>query len=195
MRRTRKVGAAGMAGAVGLIIMSAAVWACIAGPTLDLASRDVRPGEAVTLKGVSYNRHPVVVRFNALDGPVLGTIEPTGGSATSSNWNLEGSVTIPAGARPGSYVLIATQPGPDGKLTQIPTRALVNVVGTSTPVLGGTPDAAQAARPAGLDRGDSVSGAAKALMALGVAGVALFIGGTAALIASRPKGAREAAKA
>lgn len=175
----------GLVGAIAVLAVSAGAWACIAGPTLEVPVREVKAGEMVTLKGVSYNRSPVLVRFNALDGPVLATIEPTGGTATSSNWNLEGTVALPPGTQPGNYVLITTQPGPDGSLTQIPTRALVTVVGASTPVVGASIGTAQPDRPVGLERGESVSTGAKAMVALGVGGVALFIAGMAAMLADR----------
>ncbi len=169
---------------------TAAAWACIAGPTLEVIPWQANAGSEVTLKGVSYNRNPVMVRFNALDGPVIGTIQPTGGTGTSSNWNLEGTVTLPADAKPGNYVLIATQPSTDGKLTQIPTRALVSVSGTTAPVVGAPLAAEPVERPVGLVEADSVSTGAKVLVGLGVAGMAMFLAGIAALVASRrPTGA------
>lgn len=166
-------------------MFAAAAWACIAGPTLEVIPRQASAGSEVTLKGVSYNANPVAVRFNALDGPVIGTIQPTGGTGTSSNWNLEGKVTLPADAKPGNYVLIATQPSADGKLTQIPTRALVSVTGTTAPVVGASLTAEPTERPVGLVEGDEVSTGTKVLVGVGVAGVALFLAGVAAMFAGR----------
>ena len=134
---------------------------------------------------MSYNRNPVVVRFNALDGPVLGTIQPTGGTGTSSNWNLEGTVRLPADAAPGNYVLVATQPSTDGKLSQIPTRALVSITGATAPIVGEPLAAQPVERPVGLVEADSVSMGTKVLIGVGVAGVAMFLAGVAALFASR----------
>lgn len=185
MRSVRTLAVTGLCGAVAVIVLSAAAWACIAGPTLDAPKRDVKPGESVRITGVSYNANPVVVRFNALDGPVLATIAPTDGTATGSNWNLNGDVPIPAGTSPGNYVLVATQPLADGKLSQIPTRALVTVVGTSTPVVGAPLTELQAERPVGLEQGESVSTGAKVLVATGVAGLTLFLAGLAVLVAGR----------
>ncbi len=185
MRHGRRLGALVFGTAATAVVFTAAAWACIAGPTLDVTPRQASAGSQVTLKGVSYNRNPVMVRFNALDGPVIGTIQPTGGSGTSSNWNLEGTVTLPADAKPGNYVLIATQPSTDGKLTQIPTRALVSISGTTPPVVGAPLDAQPVERPVGLIEADSVSTGAKVLVGLGVAGVAMFLAGIAALVASR----------
>ncbi len=190
MRSTRTFGTAVLGVAVASVLWAATAWACIAGPTLDVVPRQAGVGSQVTLKGVSYNPNPVVVRFNALDGPVIGTIRPTGGTGTSSNWNLEGTVTLPADAKPGNYVLIATQPSTDGKLTQIPTRGLVTITGNAPPVVGAPVVEQPAERPLGLAQGESVSTGAKVLVGLGVAGLALFLAGMAALVASRrPAGA------
>lgn len=185
MRSMRRLAAAGSAIGAAAAVFTAAAWACIAGPTLEVVPRQPNPGSEVTLKGVSYNHNPVVVRFNALDGPIIGNIQPTGGTGTSSNWKLEGTVTLPADAKPGNYVLIATQPSADGKLTQIPTRGLVSISGTTAPVLGAPLTAADGERPVGLAEGDSVSAGAMVLVGVGVAGIALFLAGMAALVAAR----------
>lgn len=185
MRSARTLALAGLSGAVAAIVVSATAWACIAGPTLTAPMRDVKPGESVRITGVSYNAQPVVVRFNALDGPVLATIEPTDGTAGSSNWNLNGEVPIPAGTRPGNYVLVTTQPLADEKLSQIPTRVLVTVVGAANPVVGAPLTEVQSERPVGLEQGESVSTAAKVLVATGVAGLTLFVAGLAVLAAGR----------
>ncbi len=185
MPKGRSFGAALFGVVAAAAMFTAAGWACIAGPTLEVTPRQANAGSEVTLKGVSYNRNPVVVRFNALDGPVLGTIQPTGGSGTSSNWNLEGAVTLPADARPGNYVLVATQPSTDGKLTQIPTRALVSITGTTAPVVGAPLVAEPVERPVGLVEAESVSTGTKVLIGVGVAGVGMFLAGAAALLASR----------
>jgi len=185
MGNARRLGATVFAVATAVAVSGAGAWACIAGPTLEVIPRQANAGSEVTLKGVSYNRNPVVVRFNALDGPVIGTIQPTGGTGTSSNWNLEGTVSLPADAKPGNYVLVATQPSTDGKLTQIPTRGLVSISGTTPPVVGAPLGTEPVERPVGLVKADSVSTGAKVLVGLGVAGVAMFLAGIAALAASR----------
>lgn len=196
MGKARGFAAATFGVAATVVMLGATAWACIAGPTLDVIPRQANAGAEVTLKGVSYNRNPVAVRFNALDGPVLGTLQPTGGTGTSSNWNLEGTVRLPADVKPGNYVLIATQPSADGKLTQIPTRGLVSVTGAGAPVVGATAAVDATERPVGLVQGESVSTPAKLLVGLGVGGVALFLAGVAALVASRrPSGSPAPARA
>ena len=188
MRHLRRLGIGSVLMAAVAVVLTAGAWACIAGPTLDVSPAQAPPGSEVGLKGVSYNKNPVVVRFNSLDGPVVGTIQPTGGTATSSDWALDGKVTIPADVKPGNYVLIATQPGADGKLSQIPTRGLVTVISSGgAPLVGGqVPGLEPEARPAGLVRTDnSVSAGALVLAGLGVAGLAMFVAGVAALLAGR----------
>ena len=185
MRKARSFGLAVFGVVAAASVLSAAAWACIAGPTLEVTPRQASAGSEVTLKGVSYNPNPVVVRFNGLDGPVLATMQPTGGTGTSSNWNLEGTVRLPADAKPGNYVLVATQPSADGKLTQIPTRGLVSITGPTAPIVGEPLAAQPVERPVGLVEADSVSTGTKVLIGVGVAGVALFLAGIAALVASR----------
>ncbi len=144
------------------------------------------PGAEVSVSGFSYPANAKVsIRFNGLDGPVLATIQPTGGTGTSSNWNLEGTVTLPADAKPGNYVLVATQPSADGKLTQIPTRALVSIIGPTAPIVGEPLANDPVERPVGLVEADSVSTGTKVFIGVGVAGVAMFVAGIAALVASR----------
>ncbi len=185
MRKGQRFAAAIFGMSAAAVVFAAAAWACIAGPTLDVTPRQATAGSELALKGVSYNPNPVVIRFNGLDGPVLGTIQPTRGTGTSSNWNLEGKVTLPADAKPGNYVLVATQPSTDGKLTQIPTRALVSIIGPTAPIVGEPLAAQPVERPVGLVEADSVSTGTKVLIGVGVAGVAMFVAGIAALLASR----------
>lgn len=84
MRSARRVGAV-VAGATlaTALTMAATAWACIAGPTLNVAPATVKPGQQVTLTGFSYSSSlPIVVRFNAFDGPSSARSSPkAGGSA------------------------------------------------------------------------------------------------------------------
>ncbi|HUR24118.1 MAG TPA: hypothetical protein VMZ73_09630 [Acidimicrobiales bacterium] len=188
MRNARRgvVAGAGTALAVSLM-MTAAAWACIAGPTLNVAPATVKPGQEVAVSGFSYNGSlPIVVRFNAFDGPILGTFQPDGGRFGDPE-SLTGKVTIPAGTKPGSYVLIATQPGADGSLAQVPVRALVTVTADgSAPVVGASVNPPELGRPVGpVVSESSVSTWSLVLIGLGAGGVAMFLAGIANLIASR----------
>ncbi len=179
-----------MGAAAAMLVAAAAAWACIAGPTLRLNPTQVKPGEEVTLTGFSYKAElPIVVRFNALDGPVLGTFMPSGGRFGEDEF-LNGKVTIPPDTKPGNYVLIATQATPDGNLAQIPVRALVSVTGPNgAPVLGAPVAQPELGRPVGPARTESsVSTAALLLVGVGAAGVGLFAAGMAAIfLARRPR--------
>lgn len=168
--------------AAGMMVFAAGAWACVAGPSLVPEPRSVAAGEQVAISGVSWNGDlPVVVRFNALDGPVLGEFQPD-----PETDRLAGSVTIPQGTAPGNYVLIGTQQTPDGKQAIIPTRALVSVQGSGgAPVLGAPLVTSGTERPVGLAESDPVSTGSLVLAGVGVAGVALFVAGVGVFLSTR----------
>jgi hypothetical protein len=193
MSRARQWAALGAGAALLVLVTAASAWACVAGPTLRLTPASVKPGEQVTLSGISYKSGlPIVVRFNALDGPLLGTFMPSGGRFGDDEF-LNGTVTIPADVKPGSYVLVATQSGTDGKLAQVPVRALVTVTGPGgNPAVGGALGQPELGRPVGPARTESsVSAGTLLLVAVGVAGVGMFLAGIAAVFMSgrRPEAA------
>lgn len=186
MRKLNKVAALGTAATAGIMVLGAAAWACVAGPTLLAEPQSVAAGEDVSISGISWNEDlPVIVRFDALDGPVLGEFMPDPDSSA-----LEGTVEIPEGTEPGNYVLIGTQESADGDYVIIPSRALVSVQGEGgAPVLG-APLAAEsdaAGRPAGLAEADSASTGSLVLAGVGVAGVALFVAGAGVFLTTRKR--------
>jgi hypothetical protein len=187
----------GAAAAVGVVLMAAAAaWACIAGPTLIVTPGQAKPGQEVSVSGFSYNGSlPIVVRFNALDGPILGTFSASGGRFGDPE-ALAGKVTIPADTKPGSYVLVATQSKADGSLAQVPVRALVTVTAPGgAPALGAPVIQPEAARPVGpVVTRSSVSTGALVMVGLGAAGVAMFLAGIAVLVPSRRRTAPEVAR-
>lgn len=201
MRNMRRIGLIGFATAAVGALCAATAWACIAGPLLTVNPSTVQAGQEVTFSAGSINRDPVTIRFDALDGPVLGTFKPGPDArfpTSSTSGGLDGvKLTIPADAKVGPHVLILTQHSADGKLSQVPTRALVNVTGPTgaTPVAGAPVFPVDETRPEGLVRGDEgVSTGTKVLVGMGVAGVGLFIAGMAAVFASRrPTGTEPAA--
>jgi hypothetical protein len=188
MRSARRWAAVGAAATLAVALtMTAVAWACIAGPTLNISPATVKPGQEVALSGFSYNGSlPIVVHFNAFDGPVLGTFQPDGGRFGDPE-ALSGKVTIPAGTKPGNYVLIAVQPNPDGSLAQVPVRALVTVTADgSRPVVGAPVNPPELGRSVGpVVTTSSVDTWALVLVGLGAAGVAMFVAGTATLMTSR----------
>jgi hypothetical protein len=174
--------------------MAAAAFACVSGPVTNLSTINAKAGQEIGVTGTGFRANDqLLVRFNALDGPVLATVGPP---VTSGN--LDTKVTIPDGTKPGSYVLIITQQNAAGQLSLAPVRAALTVVGDagSSPVLGAqgsTVDNTQ--RVASLARSnESVSGGTLALVALGVGGIGMFLAGMAALFAGRRGGAPEAAR-
>jgi hypothetical protein len=179
----------GLASLGVLVVAASTAWACVSGPVVNLSTIQAKPGETITLTGTGFRQpDPVHVRFNALDGPVIATLDKP-----ASDRTIEGTVTVPATAAPGNYVLIVTQAGADGRLSQSPIRALLTVVGPSgqTPVVGADLGAGDEERLPGLVRSDdSVSNGTLALVALGVGGMGMFFAGIAALFASR-RGATE----
>lgn len=91
-----------------LLVGAMAAWACTNLATLNLSASTGQAGESVDVTGSSFRTadrggQDVLIRWDALDGPVLATATP---DATGS---IVASVTIPEDASPGYHVLIATQ--------------------------------------------------------------------------------------
>jgi len=192
LRTSRKLAALSATALTGVVVAGAAAWACVAGPTLIATPQVVGPGETVAISGITYNADlPVVVRFDALDGPVLGTFP-----VDQETDALAGSVQIPADATPGNHVLVATQTSTEGDIAIIPTRALVSVSGPGgAPVLGAPLGDSVANRPVGLAEAGSVSTQALVLAGAGAAGVALFLAGAAVFFSTRRRPTPEKALA
>lgn len=194
--RGRRLAGTALAITIAGIAAGAVAWACVPVATLNVSPGQARPGQEVTLTGSFYNSKPVVVRFNALDGPIVGTIQPTpqpGGTSAT----LNGRVTIPPDAKPGNYTLIASQEADLGRTTWgIPSRVLVTVVGDGGVPVSAAPAATSTdtARPVGLAQGDKVSSGEMVLVGVGVAGVAMFVAGMAAFFAVRRRPVAEAVR-
>ena len=192
--------ATGGLGAVGAMLVAAATaWACVSGPAVSLATLNVKPGQEVQMTGTNFTKpDPVTVRWNALDGPVVGTFDTATAGGNASGRAFQGNITVPADAKAGNYVLVASQSSADGKLTQMPVRALITVTpdGAARPVVGELLSPRVAERPAGLVSSESsISGGTLALIGLGVAGVGMFVAGVAALFAGRRSRAPQAVRA
>ncbi len=179
-----------------VLVLSAQAWACVFGPSVFLNTSTVKPGESVQVEGLNFRPDmPVVARMSSLDGPVLAEL----GVPEGDRRRVFGPVTIPAGTQPGNYVIVFTQAGTNGA-AQVPTRALVSVVGQggAAPALGapvGVADDARAARIA--TESNSVGVGTLLLFGIGAAGIAMFLGGIAAIAGRRtpPAPAAERAKA
>ena len=194
MRQVRRWAIAGVGSAAAGMLMAAAAWACVSGPVVSLSTINAKAGQEIGVTGTGFRANDqLLVRFNALDGPVLATVGPpvTGGT-------LDTKVTIPAGTKPGSYVLVITQQNAAGQMSLAPVRAALSVVGDAgaNPVLGAQGSAVDnTQRAVGLAKSDqTVSGGTLALVALGVGGIGMFLAGMAALFAGRRSSAAEAAR-
>ena len=195
MRSVRRWALAGVGTAAAGMMMTAAAWACVSGPVANLSTISAKPGQEVGITGTGYQAaNQAVIRWNALDGPVLATVP-----APITGGNLTASFTVPQGTAPGSYVVVVTQTKADGSLSLSPIRAVMSVTGEAgtAPVVGAPAATADtSARADGLARSDeSVSTGTLALVALGVGGVGMFLAGMAALFAGRRGSAPEAARA
>jgi hypothetical protein len=198
VRRTRRglVALIGLAAAGGVLLQASGGWACASLASVDVTPNVVRPGQEVTWLGTFFIKdEPVVLRWNALDGPVLSTATPpSADNGLHGNWRfVDGTFTVPADAKPGSYVVIATQVAVKGSQTWgVPARGLVNV-SDGSPVLSKPPAALAPQRPADLVTSESLSGGDFLLAALGAGGIALLLAGIAIVLAAgRPGRAPEA---
>jgi len=191
--RVRKLvlGAAAAAGA--LVIVTATAFACVSGAAANLSTLTAKPGQEVGVTMRDFRKaDPVQVRWNALDGPVLASFDQKGDGNP-----FQGTFTVPQTASPGNYVVVLTQTTADGKLTQLPVRVALTVTSAngSSPVLGASTAPVEQNRPVGLASADnSVSTASLLLVALGVAGIGMFVVGLVALVASRRGDAPAAAR-
>lgn len=187
MRARRWV--AGGLGAIGAVVVATATaWACVSGPAVTLSTINAKPGQEIVVTAVGFGatRGQVSIRMDALNAPVIGTMPVAGGN-----------FVVPATATAGNHVLILTQHAADGSLTQMPVRVLLTVVpeNGANPVLGAPVSAAEERAVGLVQSDDSISAGSLALIALGVAGVGMFLAGMAALFAGRRGTAPAAARA
>jgi hypothetical protein len=188
--------AAAVVGGLGFLILGAVPAFAPHVAQLQVTPSQVKPGDEVTVYGPrGYGRtNPVEIRWDSPNGPVLGTFNPNTESYAQFG---PGTVRIPADVRPGTYELWATQVLTPGEtyIRGVPARATLQVTGP-----GGPPAIGEANAPGpepvqvGLERTERVSGGRLAIIGFGVAGIALFLGGAAAIIASRRSRSEPAAE-
>jgi len=155
---------------------------------LQITPNQAKPGDEVTVFGPrGYGRtNPVEIHFGSVTGPVLGKFTPN--EELYALWG-PGPVRIPDDAKPGVYSLYATQTltPAETHIRGVPSRGEITVLGTGgAPVLGAkdAPALPDQSGP-GLVEEKPVSTGSIVLVALGVAGVGMFVAGGAALAASR----------
>lgn len=187
------VGLAGVAAV--LVVAASSSFACGSLALVEVTPNVVRPGQEVTWKGTFFLKdEPVSIRWNAVDGPVLSTATPpSADNGLHGNWRfVDGAMTIPADAKPGTYVVVATQNAVKGNSTWgIPARTVVQV-SDGAPIVAGAVGQSNVVRPGSLVTTRSVAAGTLALVALGAAGVAMFLVGVALAFAGRRPSARGA---
>ena len=178
---------AGAAAAAGALLPVSTAWAPHVAQ-LQVTPTTFKAGDTVTVFGPrGYGQtNPVEIRWDSVDGPVLGSFKTV--ETGFAMWG-PGTVTIPADAKPGVHTMWATQKLEESEklIRGMPAKTLVQVLNPdgSAPALGVdlTPQLEQ--RPADLVEDESVGTGALVLAGLGVAGLAMFAAGAAALMSSR----------
>ena len=181
---------AGAAAAAGALLPVSAAWAPHVAQ-LQVTPTTFKAGDTVSVFGPRGfgQTNPVEVRWDAVDGPVLGSFKTV--ETGFAMWG-PGQVTIPADAKPGVHTLWATQKLEESEklIRGMPTRTLVQVLNAdgSAPALGIDLTPQVETRPTGLVEDKPVGTGALLLVGLGVAGLAMFAAGAAALMSSRRRG-------
>lgn len=177
------------AAAVMAVLAAAPAWAPHVAQ-LQVTPATAKPGQQVGVYGPrGYGpTNPVDVRWGSPTGPVLGTFQPN--TEAYAQWG-PGSITVPADAKAGTYQIYATQNLTAGEtyIRGVPSQASMQVVteGGAAPLVSSGP--ATASGPdqpkVGLVEEKASSTGRLVLLALGVAGIALFVGGGAAVVVAR----------
>ena len=186
-----------LGGAVAsILVLAAPSWAPHVAQ-LQVTPAQARPGQEVSVYGPrGYGpATPVEIRWGSPSGPVLGTFQPNTESYAAFG---PGTITIPADAKAGTYQIFATQnlnPN-ETYIRGVPSQATVQVVSATgaAPVLAGPPPQTEEEQ-VGLLEEEETSMGSLVVLALGVAGGALFLGGAVAiLVARRPQASPGAEK-
>lgn len=175
-RLTRLLAAVAVAVAAATAAVATGAWACFPLPVLSVQPRASGPvGAQMTVEGVDFGEGVgTEVRWNALDGPLLGR---------GPNDRFRVPVTIPA-AEDGTYVIVALSRRVDGS---VGVKAAAAFQVESNLPTGPAPPAADRAAD-----GDAAPGPTKlstaAIAGLALTGGALFtVGGVAGACLARRK--------
>ena len=163
---------------------------------LQVTPSQAKAGQEITVFGPrGYGRaNPVEVRFGSVDGPILGTFQPN--EELYAMWG-PGTVRLPESVTPGTHLLFATQTVAPSEthIRGVPARGEITVLAPGgAPVLGEAPQPGLDEQSAGgLVEEEPVGTGSVLLVALGVAGVGLFVAGGAAALASRRRSSQPVA--
>lgn len=168
-------------GVAALLLVASGAWGCASIASLEFASPRAQAGQEVAFKVVFVHKDkPVTVHWGALDGPVVATVTPDKFTeGLHGNWRFApGTLTVPAGTRAGTHVLVANQEAQrDTALWGMPARGALEVVGDTGAVPASLPPIV-AARPTSLVTADGSPALGRlALVGLGAGGVAMFLAG------------------
>lgn len=186
-----------MIGACAAIVGAVVVGAVTAFACIPIAILQVNPGQAAAGGSVQLFIHeingsgypPVTFHWDAVDGPVLATVQPT-----DDTQGVGATVTVPANATPGYHLFIATEPLPQQTAGEwpswgMPVRGAIYVTSGSGGTVPALSNPAQPTAQAGLSTGPSLSTAVLALIALGVAVVAAALAAGVAVAFRSRRGA------
>ncbi|MGH9223980.1 MAG: hypothetical protein ACRD2W_09430 [Acidimicrobiales bacterium] len=192
-RRLARPALVGVLAAAFTLFPATAAWAPHV-PQLQVTPSQVQPGQEVTVvgtRGFGFT-NPVEVRWNGVDGPILGSFQPI--NEPYAPWG-PGTVRIPENVKAGTYYLWATQViSPIEKhIRGVPTRALVQVLGPGgVPALGAEFTTPGEVGTPGYTTEEGPSVWSLAFVGLGVAGLAL-LGAGAMYVAASKRSAKPAA--
>ena len=179
MTARRKLGLATFTAGAAMLLVASAAFACTNLAELNLSSSAGQAGMQVTVTGSAFAKAPkntpVELHWNGATGPLLASITPDAAGAIGPM-----NISIPSDAKPGYYVIVATQTEIATGLNPwgLPTRAGFQVVGP-----GATPAGAAAPLSTASSDGGGVSGGFVALTAaLGIGGLLLFGFGAATFV-------------
>lgn len=166
---------------VGFLLAATAIfaYACTNLASLNLETSTGAAGDEIAVTGSSFGAEPeVVLHWNSVEGAELATVTP------DQAGNIATSVTVPADAEPGYYVIVATQVSEEGgQVFGGPARAAFQVLGPGGEALS--------AQPAGPDQlaefaSDSAATASTGMVALtallGLLGLGLFGAGVTGFV-------------
>lgn len=183
---TRRLVAAGVLAALGVVATALPSYAPHVAQ-MQVTPTTAKPGDQVTVYGpAGYGAtNPVQVRWDAVDGPVLGEFRTRGTGFAA--WGPE-TIRIPEDAKPGIHVLWVTQKlePTETIIRGVPVRTVIQISDRNgvVPVVG-EPAFQIEPREGALVEEKGVSGGTLLLVGLGAAGVALFLAGVGAILASR----------
>lgn len=148
---------------VGLLVLGGGAWACVAQPLLTVTPRSsASVGATVTVNGYGVNGR-AELRWNAIDGALLGTAD---GPVFSQ------SITVP-NADPGLYALILVERAPDGGVGNI-ARASFELVAATAEGRADVPIAAHS--DTARKTAKSMSNAVKASVVCALLGIGGLLG-------------------